>query len=129
MRLDWSSPRSFAWLRSARDGRAVPVVTDAAPRAGGSRGGERLRLASLAEECATAVRKGAQAGIAAVAIRISHHFAAVCPDIEPFAAEGLIALAMVNGRQRMVVWGGNRKLFGTSPMAFACPRPSRLPLV
>ena len=31
MRLDWSSPRSFAWLKSARYGRAVPVVTDAPP--------------------------------------------------------------------------------------------------
>ena len=29
----------------------------------------------------------------------------------------------------MVVWGGKRKLLGTSPMAFACPRPGRLPLV
>src|ERR1051325_6547034 len=36
---------------------------------------------------------------------------------------------MVNGRQRMAVWGGERKLLGTSPMAFACPRPGRLPLV
>jgi taurine dioxygenase len=61
--------------------------------------------------------------------RISHHFAAVCPDIEPFAAEGFVALAMVNGSQRMVLWGGNRKLLGTSPMPFAGPRPSRLPLV
>jgi delta1-piperideine-2-carboxylate reductase len=59
----------------------------------------------------------------------SHHFAAVCPDIEPFAAEGFVALAMVNGRQRMVLWGGNRKLLGTSPMPFGSPRPSRLPLV
>ena len=129
MRLDWSSPRSFAWLNPARYGRAVPGVTDAAPRVGGDRGGERLRLASLADECATGLRKGPQAGFAAAAIRISHHFAAVCPDIEPFAAEGFVALAMVNGRQRMVLWGGNRKLLGTSPMPFACPRPSRLPLV
>jgi len=52
------------------------------------------------------VRKGAQAGIGTVAIRISHHFATVCPDIEPYVAEGFIALAMVNGRQRMVVWTG-----------------------
>ena len=73
--------------------------------------------------------KARRQGIAAVAIRNSHHFAAVWPDIEPFAVEGFIALAMVNGRQRMVVWGGKRKLLGTSPMAFACPRPGRLPLV
>jgi delta1-piperideine-2-carboxylate reductase len=74
-------------------------------------------------------KKARNQGISAVTIRNSHHFAAVWPDIEPFAAEGFIALAMVNGRQRMVVWGGKRKLLGTSPMAFACPRPGRLPLV
>jgi hypothetical protein len=90
---------------------------------------QRLRLASLADQCAIGLRKGPQAGFAAVAIRISHHFAAVCPDIEPFVAEGFVALAMANGRQRMVLWGGNRKLLGTSPMPFASPRPSRLPLV
>jgi delta1-piperideine-2-carboxylate reductase len=73
--------------------------------------------------------KARRQGIAAEAIRNSHHFAAVWPDIEPFAVEGFIALAMVNGRQRIVVWGGKRKLLGTSPMAFACPRPGRLPLV
>lgn len=73
--------------------------------------------------------KAQRQGIAAVAIRNSHHFAAVWPDIEPFAAEGFIALAMVNGRQRMVVWGGKRKLLGTSPMAVACPRSGTLPLV
>jgi delta1-piperideine-2-carboxylate reductase len=73
--------------------------------------------------------KARRQGIAAVAIRNSHHFAAVWPDIEPFAVEGFIALAMVNGRLRIVVWGGKRKLLGTSPMAFASPRPGRLPLV
>jgi hypothetical protein len=47
--------------------------------------------------------KSRRQGIAAVEIRISHHFAAVCPDIERFAAEEFITLAMVNGRQRIVV--------------------------
>ena len=73
--------------------------------------------------------KARRQGIAAVAIRDLHHFGAVWPDIEPFAAEGFIVLAMVSGRQRMVAWGGKRKVFGTSPMGFACPRPGRLPLV
>src|SRR5215210_2272341 len=36
---------------------------------------------------------------------------------------------MVNGRQRMMVWGGKRKLLGTSAMGFACPRPGKLPMV
>ena len=73
--------------------------------------------------------KARRQGIAAAAIRNSHHFAAVWPDIEPFAAEGFIALALVNGRRRMVVWDGKRKVLGTSPMGFACPRPGKPPLV
>ena len=124
MRLDWSSPRSFASaeVREIRPGgpgrhrRGPPGWWRA-----------RRRTASLSQPCGRVrhyCEKRREAGIAAVAIRISHHFAALCPDIEPFAAEGFIALAMVNGRQRMVVWGGNRKLLGTSPMAFACPRPA-----
>src|SRR5437762_2002887 len=68
-------------------------------------------------------------GVAAAAIRNSHRFAAIWPDIEPFAAEGFIALAMVNGRRRMVVWDGKRKVLGTNPMGFACPRPGKPPLV
>jgi LDH2 family malate/lactate/ureidoglycolate dehydrogenase len=73
--------------------------------------------------------KARHQGIAAVAIRDSHHFAALWPDIEPFAGEGFIALAVVNGRQRMAVWDGKRKVLGTNPMAFACPRPGHKPIV
>ena len=32
---------------------------------------------------------------------------------------------MVNGRQRMVLWGGNRKLLGTSPDAVCLPAPQQ----
>jgi delta1-piperideine-2-carboxylate reductase len=73
--------------------------------------------------------KARRQGIAAAAIRDSHHFAALWPDVEPFAEEGFIALAVVNGRQRMAVWDGKRKILGTNPMAFTCPRPGHKPLV
>ena len=111
------------------DGRAVPVVTDAAPGLVATEAANGFAQPALRASAPLLREKARRQGIAAVAIRNSHHFAAVWPDIEPFAVEGFIALAMVNGRQRMVVWGGKRKLLGTSPMAFACPRPGRLPLV
>jgi hypothetical protein len=111
------------------DGRAVPVVTDAAPGLVATEAANGFAQPALRASAPLLREKARRQGIAAVAIRNSHHFAAVWPDIEPFAAEGFIALAMVNGRQRMVVWGGKRKLLGTSPMAFACPRPGTLPLV
>jgi delta1-piperideine-2-carboxylate reductase len=111
------------------DGRAVPVVTDAAPGLVATDAANGFAQPALRASAPLLREKARRLGIAAVAIRYSHHFAAVWPDVEPFAVEGFIVLAMVNGRQRMAVWGGERKLLGTSPMAFACPRPGRLPLV
>lgn len=111
------------------DGRAVPIVIDAAPELVVTEAASGFAQPALRASAPLLRKKARRQGIAAVAIRNSHHFAALWRDIEPFAAEGFIALAMVNGRQRMAVWGGTRKLFGTSPMAFACPRPGTLPMV
>ena len=107
----------------------MPVVTDAAPGLVATEAANGFAQPALRASAPLLRAKSRYQGIAAAAIGNSHHFAAVWPDIEPFAAPGFIALAMANGRQRMVVWGGNRKLLGTSPMAFACARPGRLPLV
>lgn len=123
-------PGYVSTLRSGWvDGRAVPVVTDAAPGLVATEAGNGFAQPALSASAELLRNKARVQGIAAAAIRNSHHFAALWPDIEPFASEGFIALAMVNGRQRMIVWGGRRKLLGTSPMAFACPRPGKLPLV
>jgi delta1-piperideine-2-carboxylate reductase len=105
------------------DGRADPVVADAAPGLVATEAANGFAQPALRASAPVLREKVRRQGIAAVAIRNSHHFAAVWPDIEPFTVEGFIAFAIVNGRQRMVVWGGKRKLLGTSPMAFACPRP------
>jgi delta1-piperideine-2-carboxylate reductase len=123
-------PGYVATLKSGWvDGRAVPVVADAAPGLVATDAANGFAQPALRASAPLLRDKARRQGIAAVAIRDSHHFGAVWPDIEPFAAEGFIALAMVNGRQRMVAWGGKRKVFGTSPMGFACPRPGELPLV
>jgi delta1-piperideine-2-carboxylate reductase len=111
------------------DGRAVPVVTDVAPGLVATDANNGFAQPAL-RACATLLRDKAKCqGIAAAAIRDSHHFGALWPDAEPFAADGFIALALVNGRARMAVWDGRRKALGTSPMAFACPRSGRPPLV
>jgi delta1-piperideine-2-carboxylate reductase len=111
------------------DGRAVPVVTDAAPGLVATEAANGFAQPALRVSAKLLRDKARRQGVAAAAIRNSHHFAAVWPDIEPFAAEGFIVLAVVNGRRRMVAWGGKQKLLGTSPMAFACPRPGKPPFV
>ena len=70
-----------------------------------------------------------QHGTALLAIHNSHHFAALWPDVEPFAADGMIALSMVNTRPWMTAWNGKQKVLGTNPMAFACPRSEGDPVV
>ena len=123
-------PGYVATLKSGWvDGCAAPVVDDAAPGLVTTEAGNGFAQSALRASAALLRQKARSQGIAAVAIRNSHHFGAVWPDIEPFAAEGFIALGLVNGRRRMVVYDGKRKVLGTNPMAFSCPRAGRPPLV
>lgn len=74
-------------------------------------------------------RLAAASGCAILLVRNSHHFAALWPDIEDFASQGLIAMACVNSRARLAGWGGGKPVFGTNAAAFACPRADGPPIV
>jgi len=113
------------WL----DGKAVPVLEDVAPgmlRADGRNG---FSLPVLAAAAAPLMEKARANGIAVLTVRKAHHFSAVWPDIEPFAREGFLALAMVNSMSNVVPHGGRKRLYGTNPMGFAVPRADTDPLV
>jgi delta1-piperideine-2-carboxylate reductase len=75
------------------------------------------------------LEKARSAGIAVLAIHNSHHFAALWPDVEPFAEEGLVALSVVNSMTCVVPHGARRPLFGTNPIAFAAPCAGGDPIV
>ncbi|WP_336492086.1 Ldh family oxidoreductase, partial [Methylobacterium nigriterrae] len=70
-----------------------------------------------------------QQGIAAAGIRRSHHCGAAGRPVEALAGEGLVALLFANTPAAMAPWGGSRAVFGTNPLAFACPLPGRDPIV
>ena len=101
------------------DGRARPLVADAAPGLVATDAANGFAQPALRASAEMLRDKARRQGIAALAIRDSHHFAALWPDVEPFAADGFIALAMANARQRIAVWDGTQKVLGTNPMAFA----------
>jgi delta1-piperideine-2-carboxylate reductase len=119
------SSLSSGWV----DGADEPVVHEAGPgllKVDARNGFAQVALAAAAPRLrAMADRQGS----AIMTTADGHHFAALWPDIEPLAADGYIALTMVNTRARMVVWQGTHKVLGTNPMAFACPRRSRPPVV
>jgi delta1-piperideine-2-carboxylate reductase len=111
------------------DGRAVPVVEDVASgyvRVDARNGFAQPALAAARE---LLLEKARSAGIAVLAIHNSHHFAALWPDVEPFAEEGLVALSVVNSMTCVVPHGAQRPLFGTNPIAFAAPCAGSDPIV
>lgn len=111
------------------DGKAVPVVEDVAPgfvRVDARNGFAQPALAAARELLLAKLRTN---GIALLSIRDSHHFGALWPDVEPFARDGLVALAMVNSMATVVPHGGFRAVYGTNPLAFASPRAGGDPLV
>ena len=71
----------------------------------------------------------ADSGLALVAMRGSHHFSALWPDVEPFAERGLVALTMIGGLRCVAMPGGRDPVFGTNPIAFATPVAGSRPLV
>ncbi|GJD96933.1 Ldh family oxidoreductase [Methylobacterium iners] len=68
-------------------------------------------------------------GIAAAALRRSHHCGAAGRPVEALAAQNCVALLFANAPASMAPWGGARPVFGTNPIAFACPLPGRAPIV
>ncbi|KNX77891.1 lactate dehydrogenase, partial [Pseudomonas sp. 250J] len=111
------------------DGRAEPQVSDLAPAyvRVDAKGG--FAQPALAAARPLLVEKARRAGIAVLAIHNSHHFAALWPDVEPFADEGLVALSVVNSMTCVVPHGARKPLFGTNPIAFAAPCAGHDPIV
>ncbi|WMW03787.1 Ldh family oxidoreductase [Pseudomonas entomophila] len=111
------------------DGRAEPQVTDLASGyvRVDAKGG--FAQPALAAARPLLMEKARAAGIAVLAIHNSHHFAALWPDVEPFADEGLVALSVVNSMTCVVPHGARKPLFGTNPIAFAAPCAGHDPIV
>lgn len=68
-------------------------------------------------------------GIAAASIRRSHHCGVAGHPVERLAETGLVALMFANTPAAIAPWGGSQALYGTNPIAFACPLPGRAPIV
>ena len=111
------------------NGTAVPQVQDVASGYVRVDAGGGFAQPALEAARALLVEKARSAGIAVLAIHNSHHFAALWPDVEPFAEEGLVALSVVNSMTCVVPHGARKPLFGTNPIAFAAPCAGHAPIV
>jgi (2R)-3-sulfolactate dehydrogenase (NADP+) len=111
------------------DGKAVPTVNR--PAAALIRVDACCGLAfpaiDLGFEAASLVAR--ESGLVAIAIANSHHAGVVGYHVERLAAQGLVGIAFANTPAAIAPWGGTRGIFGTNPIAFACPRSAAPPLV
>ena len=123
-------PGYIASLRSGKvNGRAQPRITQRTPvviDAHGDDGFAPLTIERAVPVLAAAARTF---GIAACAMTHAHHFAALWPETEALAAQGLIGLACVCYLPVVAPAGGKQPLFGTNPISIAWPRPGKDPVV
>lgn len=111
------------------DGNAAPEVTF--PAKASIRVDARSGFAYPAIELGqnAALDKITEMGIVGVAIGNSHHAGVAGHHVEVFADKGYVALGFTNSPAGIAPWRGNRPIYGTNPVAFACPVAGKPPIV
>lgn len=122
-----------AYLAQARagkvNGRAHPTVMRVRPGAVKIDGCFGFAYPALDLAISELVSMAPTQGIAIAGIHRSHHAGVAGLTVEALAERGLVALMFANAPASMAPWGGRRPLFGTNPIAFACPAENGHPIV
>ena len=117
-------------LRSGKvNGKANPTaekITPAIIRMNGDEGYTPLAIERGIPVLAEAAKS---IGIAAMGITNTYHFAALWPETEALAEQGLVGIACTAYKPSVAPYGATKALFGTNPLSFAWPRPGKTPLV
>ena len=118
-----------ALLNEHADPQAVPTVsvTDSAVVHVNAHGGFCPLALRVGEP--ELVAKARKHGIAALAIHDTYNIAALWPEVESLASQGLVAFAFTAANSFVAPAGGTKPLYGTNPMAFGFPRQDKPPLV
>ncbi|MDR0816764.1 MAG: Ldh family oxidoreductase [Desulfovibrio sp.] len=108
---------------------AVPVTTNPAPGVVLVDACNGFAFPAINAGLDAAFARVAEQGICSLGVRRSHHCGVLGHFVAKIAAHGLIGLAFANTPAAMAPWGGRRRVFGTNPLAFGCPRDCGEPVV
>jgi (2R)-3-sulfolactate dehydrogenase (NADP+) len=111
------------------DGFATPTIERTRPGAAVIDAANGFAFPALNAAVALLPEMARAAGIASAAIRRSHHCGAAGHSVERLAEQGFVAMMLANTPAAIAPWGGTKAVFGTNPIAFACPLPGRSPVV
>lgn len=125
--------RVVAYAAQARsgkvDGQAIAKSERVRPAATWIDAGHGFAYPALDLAIAELSELAPKQGIAVAAIRRSHHSGVMGLSVERLADAGLVGLMLTNSPVAMAPWGSNKPIFGTNPIAFACPRNDGGPIV
>ena len=117
-------------VKSGRaNGKSRPTIEQLAPaviRVDGDNGFAPLGQAMAHQPLVDCARNN---GIASLAFVNMYHIAAMWPEVEKLAMEGLCGFSFTAAYPYVAPAGGTKPLYGTNPMGFAWPRKNAPPLV
>jgi len=123
-------PAYVAGLKSGKiNGKARPEIKKVSPSIIKVLGNNCLAPMVLNKGLPELIKAAKENGVAVLAITNSHHMAAMWPETEAIAEEGLVAFACTSYKPAVAPAGATKPLFGTNPISFAWPRPGKTPVV
>ena len=123
-------PAYVAALKSKKvNGKARPEIKNIAPSIIKVLGNNAFAPMVLNVGLPAVIDLAKKTGVAVLAITNSHHMAALWPETEAIAEEGLVGFACTSYKPAVAPAGATKPLFGTNPISFAWPRPGKTPVV
>jgi len=123
-------PAYISGLKSGKiNGKGKPEVKKISPSAIKALGNNCLAPIVLNKSIPELIKVAKENGVAILAINNSHHMAAMWPETEMIAEQGLVAFACTSYKPAVAPAGATKPLFGTNPISFAWPRPGKTPVV
>ena len=123
-------PAYVSGLKSGKiNGKGKPEVKKISPSVIKVLGNNSLAPVVLNKGIPELIKAAKENGVAVLAINNSHHMAAMWPETEMIAEQGLVAFACTSYKPAVAPAGAIKPLFGTNPISFAWPRPGKTPVV
>ena len=117
-------PAYVSGLKSGKiNGKGKPEVQKVSTSVIKVKGNNCLAPVVLSKGLPELAKAAKENGVAVLAINNSHHMAAMWPETEKLAEEGLVAFACTSYKPAVAPAGAIKPLFGTNPISFAWPRP------
>ena len=130
MVLHLGLPAYVLGLKSQKiNGKARPELQNVAPSIITVLGNNAVAPMVLSLGLPAVIDLAKKNGVAVLAIKNSHHMAALWPETEAIAEAGLVGIACTSYKPAVAPAGAIKPLYGTNPISFAWPRPGKTPVV